>query len=90
VRLSVRGRVQGVSFRASLAARATALGVGGFVRNAADGSVEAELEGPGDRIEALVEWCRGGPRGARVDAVELAELAPSGEREFAVLRDRRW
>lgn len=90
VRLRIEGRVQGVSFRASLAARASSLDVGGWVRNAPDGSVEAELEGAPDRVEALVAWCRIGPRGARVDAVEANDAAPAGERDFAVLPDRRW
>jgi len=53
------------------------------VRNLADGTVEAFLEGPRDRVESLVDWCRHGPTGARVDGVEVADEPPIGEVEFA-------
>ena len=83
-RVVVRGRVQGVGFRVSAERRAESLGVSGWVRNRPDGAVEAEVEGrPGD-VDALVSWLARGPRGARVDAVETEELAPLGERGFAV------
>jgi acylphosphatase len=78
----VRGRVQGVGFRYDAAVRARSLGLGGSVRNRSDGTVEAVFEGPRDRVESMLDWCRRGPAGARVDAVE-AEYEPStGESEF--------
>jgi acylphosphatase len=80
----VRGRVQGVWFRESARQRAHELGVGGWVRNTDDGAVEAELEGAHDGVDALVSWFRRGPSRARVDSVEVAELAPVGERGFRV------
>jgi len=67
----VRGLVQGVGFRYATAARARSLGVGGWVRNHADGSVEAVFEGDAAAVESLVEWCRHGPRGADVTDVEV-------------------
>jgi acylphosphatase len=79
----VHGRVQGVGFRYSMIARARSLGVGGWVRNRPDGSVEAVFEGPAERVESMVDWCRRGPSGARVDSVEESPEAPLGEREFA-------
>jgi acylphosphatase len=54
------------------------------VRNRADGAVEAELEGPADDVEVLVDWFGRGPPGARVDRVEVDELQPVGETGFAV------
>jgi acylphosphatase len=59
------------------------LGIGGWVRNRADGTVEAVFEGSRDRVESIVDWCRRGPSGARVEVVEVEEEAPLGEGEFA-------
>jgi acylphosphatase len=81
----VTGRVQGVYFRAEAAERATALGVGGWVRNAPDGAVEAVFEGPDERVESLVAWCRRGPAGARVDDVAVTWEEPRGEARFRVV-----
>jgi len=53
------------------------------VRNLLDGAVEAFLEGPRDRVESVVGWCRHGPSGARVDGVEVSDEQPIGETEFA-------
>jgi len=79
-RVVVRGRVQGVWFRGSMQDEAQRLGVSGWVRNRADGAVEAEMEGDAAAVEALVAWAHHGPRGARVADVELEELDPRGER----------
>ena len=73
--LTVRGRVQGVGFRASMGAEADRLGVVGWVRNRADGSVEALLQGPPDAVAAIVDWARNGPSGARVAAVEVTDAS---------------
>lgn len=83
-RVVVRGRVQGVWFRESARRRAEQLGVSGWVRNRADGAVEAELEGPVEDVEVVASWFRLGPPEARVDMVEVDELQPVGERGFAV------
>jgi protein-L-isoaspartate(D-aspartate) O-methyltransferase len=83
-RLRAGGRVQGVGFRFSLARRAEEAGVAGWVRNEPDGSVAAVLEGPRGRVEALVEWCRRGPRGAAVEELELAWEEPEGLAGFSV------
>jgi acylphosphatase len=81
----VTGQVQGVFFRGSLRDRAHALGIAGWVRNTAEGSVEAALEGPGERVESLVDWCRRGPRGAAVEDVSVTWEDPRGEAGFSVL-----
>lgn len=83
-RVRIRGLVQGVYFRAELRERARARGVAGWVRNVADGSVEAVLEGDEEAVEQLIEWCRRGPRGARVDDVSIRWEDPAGERGFRV------
>ncbi len=83
-RAVVRGRVQGVFFRAETRDRARSLGVAGWARNAPDGTVEAVFEGDRDRVEALVEWCRRGPRLADVAAVDVEWEEPRGEAGFVV------
>jgi acylphosphatase len=80
----VRGSVQGVWFRESCRAEAAALGVGGWVRNLADGRVEAVFEGPDPAVVRMVAWCREGPPRARVDDVEVQLEAPTGEPGFHV------
>ena len=85
VRVVVTGRVQGVWFRESCRERARAAGVGGFVRNRADGAVEAEFEGPAAAVAGLVEWCRTGPPRARVDTLAQAAVAAVGDHRFRVL-----
>jgi acylphosphatase len=84
VRLTIEGRVQGVGFRWSLRERARSRGLAGWAANRADGSVEAVLEGEDDAVEAVVEWCRSGPRGAAVKGVEVQDEEPHGERAFEV------
>ena len=83
-RVIVSGRVQGVWFRGSTEAEAHAAGVRGWVRNLADGRVEAVFEGPAPAVDALVAFCRRGPRHARVEGVELFEEAPEGLAGFRV------
>jgi acylphosphatase len=80
----VRGSVQGVFFRVETRDRARSLGLGGWVRNTADGSVEAVFEGDDERVESMVDWCGRGPRGAQVDHVDVAWLEPQGEDGFAI------
>jgi len=80
-RLSVRikGRVQGVWFRASTREEARRLGLTGWVANLADGSVAAVFEGTQELLEAMLAWCREGPPHARVDQVEETWGEASGE-----------
>lgn len=85
--LRIRGRVQGVSYRASTRATATRLGLTGWVRNRHDGSVELIAEGPRAQLDALLEWCHEGPPHARVEALEPSWSAATGEFErFEVRR----
>jgi acylphosphatase len=82
VRVLVRGRVQGVFFRAEARARAESLDLAGSVRNLPDGAVEAVFEGDPERVESMVDWCRRGPEGASVEGVEVSSEEPTGERGF--------
>ena len=67
----VSGRVQGVFFRSETQDEARRLGLTGWVRNRADGRVEAVFEGEKDKVEALIEFCRRGPPGARVTRADV-------------------
>lgn len=80
----VAGLVQGVSFRWYLTQEARGRGVGGWVRNLADGRVEAVFEGRREHVDALVAWCREGPRHARVTDVEVSFEEPEGLHEFDI------
>jgi acylphosphatase len=81
----VTGRVQGVFFRASCAREAARLGVRGWVRNIADGRVEAAFEGPVAAVDAMVAWCRLGPPGAVIEDVRVRAEPPEGLDGFRIL-----
>lgn len=83
-RVIVSGRVQGVFYRATCAAVARELGLGGYVRNLPHGRVEAAFEGPEADVDAMVAWCRHGPDLARVDEVEVISEPLRGEVGFRV------
>lgn len=70
----VRGRVQGVYFRASTAARASELGLRGFAENLADGTVLVQALGTAAALDALTHWLRHGPPMARVDSLEATAI----------------
>jgi acylphosphatase len=82
--LVITGRVQGVAYRASMACEAQALGVSGWVRNRADGSVEAMVAGTSEQVAAIMNWARRGPPAAVVEhvAVELGSGEPGGFGRF--------
>ncbi len=74
---TVRGRVQGVSFRWYTREEANRLGLVGWVRNQLDGTVELEVQGPEEHVEALLAWVHHGPTHARVTTVDVRELTPT-------------
>ena len=84
VRVVVHGRVQGVFFRDTVRRAALDRGAAGTVRNRPDGTVEAVFEAGPDAVEALVDLCRRGPPGARVERVEVREEPPEGASGFHV------
>ena len=73
VRLTIRGRVQGVGFRFFVEREAARRKLEGWVRNRRDGAVEAVVAGAPDAVEAMCEACRRGPPAAAVDAVDIQE-----------------
>ncbi|HEU5215830.1 MAG TPA: acylphosphatase [Gaiellaceae bacterium] len=83
-RVTVHGFVQGVGFRYAVEREARSRGVAGWVRNRADGTVEAVFEGGAEDVEALVAFCRRGPRGAEVERVEVAVEPPEGFDGFRI------
>ena len=79
VYLIITGFVQGVFFRASTRETAVRFDLTGWVRNLPDGNVEAVFEGPVEKLRQAVQWCRQGPRGARVTKVDEEWQAYTGE-----------
>lgn len=73
VRLTIRGRVQGVGFRYFVEDEARAKKLQGWVQNRRDGAVEAVFAGPQETVQAMIETCRRGPPSARVDAIDVQE-----------------
>ena len=85
VRLRMRGRVQGVFFRAATRDVARELGLSGWVRNRDDGTVEAEAQGERRDVERLAAFLADGPEDAEVTGVERTDLPATGsESGFAV------
>ncbi len=80
----VSGRVQGVFFRDFTHRKALAFGLGGWVRNLADGRVEAVLEGEPDAVEAMLDLLRKGPSQARVEDLASNAEPPEGHTDFQV------
>lgn len=72
VHLKITGNVQGVFFRAETQVKARELGLTGFVRNTSDGGVEILAQGPLEKLQALIDWCRNGPDRANVENVEIS------------------
>jgi acylphosphatase len=84
ISIKVRGRVQGVFFRASTREVAVTLGLKGFVRNEPDGAVYIEVEGEESILEEFTTWCKRGPRMAHVDGVEVTEGAWQEFKDFVI------
>jgi acylphosphatase len=88
----IRGRVQGVGYRAFVEHAARMRGLEGWVRNCSDGSVETVIAGPDETVETTMKVLRRGPRGARVVQVEVQEAQVeaararlAGDEEFSIL-----
>lgn len=84
--IKIYGRVQGVFFRHTARIRAAELGLTGWARNEADGSVTAVAEGGEAALNQFLEWCRKGPLLARVEKTEVEWKEATGEfRRFEIL-----
>lgn len=75
----ISGKVQGVFFRMETQKTAEKEGVSGWVRNKQDGTVEAVFEGDKNSVDSVIEWCKQGPPGSRVDDVNIEWETYSGE-----------
>jgi acylphosphatase len=87
VHLTIRGRVQGVNFRWYARHRAQALGLAGWIRNRADGSVETEVQGPADAVTEFVSWAHRGPSHAEVEHVDARDEEPDASLRTFAIRD---
>ena len=83
----VRGKVQGVFFRASVKEVADRLGITGRVKNLPDGAVGLVTTGTGDAMEKMLAWCKEGPPREQVDEVEMKEVNDPGYTDFRIVRD---
>ena len=89
--LTISGIVQGVFFRSTTRHQAMGLGLGGWVKNRRDGSVEIVVEGKIETIANFIQWCHEGPPGARVDHVDLTWEDYTGEfSNFSVKYTDTW
>lgn len=82
----MRGQVQGVGYRVACCNRARALGLGGWVRNEGDGSVEVEAEGTLQQLGELRLWCERGPEAAHVNSITVTQRAATGADWFEIRR----
>lgn len=84
--IQVFGKVQGVYFRASTKEKAEELGVFGTVKNENDGSVRIEAEGHHESVKKFIEWCKQGPKGARVDELVINDSLSKSYTSFQIIR----
>jgi acylphosphatase len=84
--IRVKGKVQGVFYRASTVDFAKSLGLKGYVRNEPDGSVFIEAEGEEEIVNKLIAWARKGPPHARVDSLEIVDSPLSNFTSFEIRR----
>jgi acylphosphatase len=86
VHLVIKGKVQGVFFRASTKDKAKELGIKGWVKNMPDGNVEVLAAGNKDQLENFIEWCRRGPTQAVVSDVVVSDAEESFLNEFRIIK----
>jgi acylphosphatase len=86
-KITVKGKVQGVFFRASTKRRANSLGLVGTVRNLQNGDVEIYAQGESDKLEQLVKWCQQGPQLAKVTQVDSENLEDLADyQQFSIIK----
>ena len=85
--ITIQGRVQGVSYRANARRKAVEYGLGGYVANQPDGSVQIVAEGDPTQIDRFVAWCSHGPKVAIVTQLSVDRTEATGEfRDFQIRR----
>ena len=82
----VSGKVQGVFYRATARDVARQLGLTGIVRNESSGDVYIEAQGEREALDKLVEWCKIGPRNARVTNLDVKEGKPKSYADFCIIK----
>lgn len=85
-KLEISGRVQGVSYRYSTKKRALELGLKGMVKNRADGTVYAEIEGEKEALQQMIDWCWQGPSYAKVEKVNVESAPEKQYTSFEIIR----
>lgn len=85
VHVIVGGSVQGVGYRYTARMIAREIGVTGWVRNRADGTVEAEVEGTDDQVDEMLAWMAEGPPGSQVESASVTDASPGSDLGFEVL-----
>lgn len=86
IELHIKGKVQGVFYRASTKEKAAAMGLVGWVKNLPDGSVLVKATGTDAQLESLQQWCRLGPPNAKVSEVLKNEVPEESFRDFSIVR----
>lgn len=84
VKITITGRVQGVSYRVAAKREAERLGLSGLVRNQPDGTVYLEVEGEEPALSRFLTWCRVGPQLALVESVRHTSHPPAGHTGFRI------
>jgi len=87
IHLLIKGKVQGVFYRASAKDMAIKLGLKGWVKNTKEGDVEITVQGPDDLLKEFVDWCYKGPPSAQVTEIEKEELAEETFQDFRIRKD---
>ena len=86
IRLTVKGKVQGVFYRASAKEMADLLGITGWIKNLPDKNVEIKATSADDLLQQFIVWCKKGPSRAKVDEVIIEELPFEPFNGFRILR----
>ncbi|GEO11694.1 acylphosphatase [Segetibacter aerophilus] len=86
--LLIKGKVQGVFYRATAKEIANELGITGWIKNTNEGDVEAVVTGSQDQLQAFATWCRTGPERANVSEVISEEVKEEKFKDFSVIRQR--
>lgn len=86
IHVLITGKVQGIFFRASTRRKAMDLDIKGWIKNLDNGMVEAVFEGKDEAIKEMVEFCRKGPFGAKVNEIDIKEETYKNEFEFFEIR----
>jgi acylphosphatase len=86
IRLLIKGKVQGVFYRASARDMANDLGITGWVKNMTDGNVEILASGEKEQLEKFIRWCENGPRNAHVEEVIVTKADKEYATEFRIIK----